>query len=405
MEFSEAVRARVLLVDGDTVALEGLCSYLHRARRSWEVEIVRNPGAALVALSERYVDVLVSDLRMPEVDGTPFLKEARSISPHTLRIVLSGRAEEGELLSVDAHRLLPRPCCKEELLGVLEDACHVAEVAEAPDLVRAMGMSTVLPTAATVRRKLAAALAGPGCDLEELGDVVESDPGLAARLLALSNSRLFGATGSVSSVREAAAVLGSGTLRAIALDVGVEGERAADGDRSAFSTARLQRHAHLSSELTRLLLGCTEGRAEVAATAALFQHCGRTIVAQNCQQEAEQITRRLRAGVDLDRLEREVLGCSQAELGRALLLVRGIPRELGELVRAYPRPESTGEGFGAAHAIHVASALAADVLGARDEVSSSLGPSLDARTFQAWGFTDSLEQWKHTAEGILRSMS
>ena len=136
--------------------------------------------------------------------------------------------------------------------------------------------------------------------------------------------------------------------------------------------------------------------------AALLQHTGRAVVARHCKHEAEQINRRLRAtDVGLEELEREVLGCSQATIGHALLRAWGVPDAIAEVVAQYPDPPRDDQGFGPAHAVHVASALAAQVLGTVDEVAMVFGPRLDSRTFEAWGFTDSLEQWAHTAEGIL----
>jgi len=63
------------------------------------------------------MDVIVSDLKMPEMDGMQLLTEVKNRHPHVVRIILSGHTEHEETLRLVqyAHQNLTNPCDAEIL--------------------------------------------------------------------------------------------------------------------------------------------------------------------------------------------------------------------------------------------------------------------------------------------------
>ncbi|MEA4906440.1 MAG: response regulator [Anaerolineaceae bacterium] len=117
---------RVLLVDDDTNVLASIQRHLNR---DFEIVTFERGRQALGALrQEEPFAVLVSDYRMPDMNGLTFLKEAREIAPNTVRILLTGYADVD--MSVQAinednvFRLLLKPCPKEMLVKALEDGIN-----------------------------------------------------------------------------------------------------------------------------------------------------------------------------------------------------------------------------------------------------------------------------------------
>src|ERR1700690_3751654 len=103
---------RVLFVDDEPQVLQGLRSSLYARRKDWEMHFANGGAEAIELMSELHIDVLVTDLRMPGVDGTTLVARTRNDSPDTIRIVLSGYAGEDQshrLVSL-AHRYLSKPC-------------------------------------------------------------------------------------------------------------------------------------------------------------------------------------------------------------------------------------------------------------------------------------------------------
>src|SRR5262245_52893843 len=84
---------RILFVDDEPRLLDGLRRSLRPLRQEWAMEFVSTGKAALEILAQSGFDVIVSDLRMPEMDGSQLLTEVRRRFPRMVRILLTGETE------------------------------------------------------------------------------------------------------------------------------------------------------------------------------------------------------------------------------------------------------------------------------------------------------------------------
>ena len=103
---------RLLFVDDEPRVLQGLKAGLYTRRKDWDMHFAEGGAKAIELMQDSHFDVLVTDLRMPGVDGTTLVARARADSPGTMRVVLSGYADERQsqgLVSL-AHRYLSKPC-------------------------------------------------------------------------------------------------------------------------------------------------------------------------------------------------------------------------------------------------------------------------------------------------------
>ncbi len=113
---------RILLVDDEQNLLDSLKRQL---RRKFTVETALGPRNGLAAITENETyAVVMSDLRMPEMDGIQFLCRVRETCPDTVRIILTGNADvESAIQAVNegnVFRFLRKPCAPETLVGVLQ---------------------------------------------------------------------------------------------------------------------------------------------------------------------------------------------------------------------------------------------------------------------------------------------
>lgn len=114
---------RLLLVDDDPLVLKALTRVL--APEGYQIHAFSRPLDALSHLENQPVDVIVSDLCMPQMDGREFLRRASLISPNSMRITLSGYVEEESALAGDgpvSWRILSKPWCNRELKQTVADA-------------------------------------------------------------------------------------------------------------------------------------------------------------------------------------------------------------------------------------------------------------------------------------------
>jgi EAL domain-containing protein (putative c-di-GMP-specific phosphodiesterase class I) len=117
-------KPRVLFVDDEPTVTAAMRMSLRRA--PYEVLIANSAADAFAIMAQGPVDVVVSDLDMPDMGGSQFLSRIRHEYPRTMRVVLSGRARLDDTIQVinDAavFRFLVKPCSPAELARCLEEA-------------------------------------------------------------------------------------------------------------------------------------------------------------------------------------------------------------------------------------------------------------------------------------------
>ena len=108
---------KILFVDDEPNVLQGLQRMLHSMRQEWALTFVGSGEEALEALSNDSFDVIVSDIRMPQMDGIALLNEVKNRYPNVMRIILSGQSKQEHILpSVGlAHRYLSKPSSCDEI--------------------------------------------------------------------------------------------------------------------------------------------------------------------------------------------------------------------------------------------------------------------------------------------------
>ncbi|WP_415718350.1 HD domain-containing phosphohydrolase [Maridesulfovibrio sp.] len=124
------MRHRVLLVDDEPNILSSLKRQL---RAYYDVYTADDPEKALVDLkNEKPFSVVISDYRMPQMNGIAFLKEVKAYSPETTRMILTGFADlDSAIMAVnDGHvfRFLTKPCEKAVLLENINEAANQYEL-------------------------------------------------------------------------------------------------------------------------------------------------------------------------------------------------------------------------------------------------------------------------------------
>jgi response regulator RpfG family c-di-GMP phosphodiesterase len=121
-----AARPRVLCVDDEPAVLEGLALHL---RRGFRMLAASGGAEGLETLArEGPFAVVLSDMRMPGMDGAAFLAKVRAAAPDTVRMLLTGHADMQQAIAAvnegQIFRFLTKPCPPTALLAALEAACE-----------------------------------------------------------------------------------------------------------------------------------------------------------------------------------------------------------------------------------------------------------------------------------------
>jgi DNA-binding NtrC family response regulator len=130
---------RVLFVDDDKNALEAFKRLLHGV---FDVEAALDSNQAFAAIQVfGPFEVVISDMKMPGMDGAEFLARVRQLAPNSVRMVLSGQKDiEHAIQAVNEGRIfryLTKPCKKEDLIRAIELALeHYRERTEEKKLAK-----------------------------------------------------------------------------------------------------------------------------------------------------------------------------------------------------------------------------------------------------------------------------
>jgi CheY-like chemotaxis protein len=202
------MKPRLLFVDDEREVLDAQRDLLRRHRHDWELAFASSAQQALELLP---AFVVVTDLRMPGMDGAELLEQVRQRMPGTVRVVLSGHADEDLLIRALplAHQLLSKPCEPRALQQLLQGLLGLWSQ-EGWQEVAALTCLPSEPALYTCWREAAEQL-----QRTALVAVARQDEAIAAKLLQLANSRPFG-QGPVCTVELAIERLGPELLRRLA---------------------------------------------------------------------------------------------------------------------------------------------------------------------------------------------
>lgn len=210
----------VLFVDDEPNVLDGLRRSTRRLRASWNIHFADSGDAALALVAELpHVDVVVSDMRMPGIDGAELLMRIRDISPATCRVILSGQSDHEAVFRAigPAHQYLAKPCDVDRLIEVV-DRLNTPPCAEFDEPVRTLlGQIDRLPSQPRVFQRLTRELEASNCSTVTVAAIVADDVALTAELLRVVNSSFFGLHGNVESVETAVSLLGMDIVRGVVL--------------------------------------------------------------------------------------------------------------------------------------------------------------------------------------------
>lgn len=123
---------KILCVDDEPHVLQGLERVLYER---FEVSTATSGAEALALMEEEHFEVLISDMRMPEMDGAELLKQARARWPSMSRILLTGQAELTAAMKAinEGHvfRFLLKPCDNDVLIEQIDEAVQLYRLRQA----------------------------------------------------------------------------------------------------------------------------------------------------------------------------------------------------------------------------------------------------------------------------------
>jgi len=333
---------------------------LHPLRHEWDMSFVESGQEALAVMAQSPFDVVVSDMRMPGMDGAQLLAEVSRLSPHTVRIILSGYSEhETVMRSVKlAHQYLSKPCQPETLKSAVGRALALRELLDDHTLTGVIAGMESLPSLPAMYAEIMAELQSPEASVARVAQIVSKDIGMTAKILQIINSAFFGLPRHVTSAAQAVGLLGLDTIKGLALTLQVLGQFD-EKEMRGFPVERLWEHSlavATSARQIAKLRKSEEGIADDAFLAGLLHDVGILVLIKHLPiPYGRVLTLMEEKKISQWQAEKEVLGITHAEVGAYLLALWGLPDSIIEAVAYHHCPEKCpNKAFSALSAVHEA---------------------------------------------------
>jgi HD-like signal output (HDOD) protein len=393
---------QILFVDDETNLLEGLRRMLRPMRGEWEMRFAETPERALEMLGEQAADAIVTDMRMPRMNGAELLAQARATNPGMARIILSGHSElEATLRSVGlAHQFLAKPCDADTLKMTVSRACELRTLLADETVAAAVCQIGTLPSLPSLYQAITAEMNREEASLKRIAAIIENDLAMTAKLLQLVNSAFFGLRRRVENIEQVVNYLGLDVIRALVVSNSAF-ESFSSEDAELFT--RLWQHSSLTGRLAKTIAesACKDAIIHSESLQAGMLHdIGQLVLAAGFPERYQEV-RNHAASTDRAQIEieRELLGCDHGSAGAYLLGLWGLPERVVEAIAYHHFPGLCAfTGFSPLTATHAASGLL-------HEVSGESGPSteLDLDYLTAVGCAEQIDKWRDAAARLVNT--
>jgi putative nucleotidyltransferase with HDIG domain len=392
---------RIIFVDDEVSILDGLKRMLRPMRSEWEMEFAPGADAALSLLEGAPYDVIVTDMRMPGMDGASLLEIVREKYPCMLRIILSGYTElQASLRAVPvAHQFLLKPCDPEMLRAGIARATSLGEVLDSKMLTSLVGALRELPSLPRVFTELKLALERPSTTIEQVAQIVEQEVAVSAKILQLVNSAFFGLARDVTDLKTAVSCLGMSVLHDLVITLEVFRSLVPNEYVSEEYLEEFHRHAQLTARIAAKIAEDTH-LSPAVVLAALMHDVGKLVIAERTPVHfARSLAQAEQEGIPLFEVEEKLIHVSHAEVGAYLLSLWGLPYTVVEAVAHHHHPRRVPtKGVDMILAVYVSNLLAHEVCAAEKNVSL---PKFDMEFLQEAHAVDLLPKWRGFAEAAL----
>lgn len=395
---------RIIFVDDEPNVLAGLRRMLRSMRDEWEMSFANSGEQALKLMELMKFDVIVSDMRMPEMSGAELLTKVMEKHPETVRIVLSGYSDIELVLKsiLPAHQYISKPCEPDKLREVVERALNMSKIISNEKVKEIVTKIETLPVLPGVYQELMDEIRKPDCSLPEIGSIISRDVGMSAKILKLVNSSFFGFARHIADTTQAVNLIGLNVMKAIILYENIFNVC----DAPTLKNLKLEkvwehsinvgRIAKRLIEITPQTLGKKE-LSEEAFIAGMLHDVGKIILGANFHDVYLNIHARIKdEKKSMEELELEIIGTTHAEVGAYLLGLWGISEPIVEAIAFHHAPMATTSEIRPLAAVYAANYFEKELL------SNSIKlPPFNMDYFGKLGLTEMVDKFRKETANIL----
>ncbi len=348
----------ILFVDDEPTFLEHLQNMVLSMKNGWKSSVATNGIEALEKLEKYKFDVIISDMKMSEMDGSELLQKTQKLYPDIVRIILTGYEQTAMVMKSlgHAHQYLAKPSDAKTIESAIRQTCALRNLLTQESLRKMVSQLSTIPSLPTLYEELMEEINSSDPSIKRIGKIVEKDVGMTVKILQIVNSAFFGLQRHISNPTEAVMFLGVDTISSLTLSLGVfaqfEGKKMRGNIIGEF-----RNHSETVGSIAKFIASAEKAEvANDAFTAGLVHDIGKLVLAYNLPNEfAESHELSNAQHITALEAEKEIFGATHAEIGAYLLSLWGIPWNVVEAVAFHHNPSDyQTNSFSALTAVHLA---------------------------------------------------
>lgn len=358
---------KILFVDDEINVLKSLERLM--LDEEWHCHFINSAAQALDFLKTESVDLIVSDVMMPEMDGIQLFSEVRKRYPEIVRLFLTGYAKQDNVVKAltegYTQQIISKPWIDQELREIIRSALRQKNLQkkQSPEFQKLINSTSLLPTLPESYAKVRSCISDNEVDIEKMADYISQDVAISSALLHWANSALFGQRFQVDTIKKAIIVLGTDIVENLVLSESVN--RAIAGKIpvvKGFDFTRFKKHSMATAVIARLLIKTVHSSDVVkhdrAFVAGLLHDMGKLAAASFFPKQFERaIEIANKRGWSLTEAEMGVYKTQHAEIGAFLAEWWALPAFIVNAICWHHQPRSTPVEQDVIAAAHVANLL------------------------------------------------
>jgi DNA-binding NarL/FixJ family response regulator len=282
------VTKRILFVDDEPMVLSGIERSLRTMRKEWKMEFVAGGSEALETMSQRPFDVVITDMRMPGMDGAQLLEHVKNRFPQTVRMALSGQSDRDTIFRCigPTHQYLSKPCDIDEMKQKLTHAFALRDVLHDEQLKQLVSKMEAVPSMPALFGSLKVLLYSPYPPVLKVSEIIAKDMGMTAKVLQLVNCAFLGVPTRIASSTKAVSVVGVENIKTLVQNFNLFSEFKCPLPEEL---TNLWGHSFATAHFAKTIAQVEktdEHTIECAFTAGFLHDIGTVILACSCEERA-----------------------------------------------------------------------------------------------------------------------
>lgn len=332
----------ILFVDDEKAILNSIRRELFDS--PYEIYVATSGKEALEILSEKQINLIVSDMRMPEMDGYELLKKVKSLYPSIIRLILSGFTDEKTAFKSIYNNLaklfITKPWKKDDFRKAIDDVFKTEELLSNNIILKFVMEIDKLPTIPSVLKEISEVVENDDQDIDKIVKLIEADITLSSEVLRIINSAFYGIK--TASVKNAVLSLGLINLKNI-----ISAAEVFKLGHDFYNKNLIWEHSNLTNNILIELYNKVLNKKipDYYRTAGLLHDIGKVAFFKIYNEEYDELYKSLENGdlKEISKLEKEKFNINHEELGGYLLKWWDIPYAIVESALYHHNPMLSSE--------------------------------------------------------------